>query len=45
MVIYCSGSLSFAEAWEMSLPQRQLIVKTLEGFYKAKAGKPANEDM
>ena len=45
MVIYCSGSLSFAEAWEMSLPQRQLIVKTLEGYYKAKAGKPANEDM
>ena len=40
MVIYCNGSLSFNEAWEMPMPQRQLIIKTLENYYKAKAGKP-----
>ncbi len=45
MVIYCNGSLSFAEAWEMPMPQRQLVIKTLENYYKAKAGKPAGEDL
>jgi len=45
MVIYCNGSLSFNEAWEMPMPQRQLIIKTLENYYKAKAGKPINEDL
>ena len=45
MVIYCNGSLSFNEAWEMPMPQRQLIIKTLENYYKAKAGKPVNEDL
>tara|TARA_B100001057_G_scaffold497128_1_gene600452 strand:- start:3691 stop:3888 length:198 start_codon:yes stop_codon:yes gene_type:complete len=45
MVIYSTGAVSFNDAWEMSLPQRQLVVKTLEGYYKAKAGKPVNEDM
>ena len=45
MVIICNGSLSFTEAWEMPMPQRQLVVKTLEDYYKAKAGKPINEDL
>ena len=45
MVIFCNGSLSFTEAWEMPMPQRQLVIKTLEDFYKAKAGKPTNEEL
>tara|TARA_Y100001972_G_scaffold73796_1_gene89653 strand:- start:378 stop:575 length:198 start_codon:yes stop_codon:yes gene_type:complete len=45
MVIYCNGALSFSEAWEMPMPQRQLVIKTLENYYKAKAGKPINEDL
>ena len=45
MVIFCNGSLSFSEAWEMPMPQRQLVIKTLEDYYKAKACKPTNEDL
>jgi hypothetical protein len=45
MVIYAQGSLSFADVWSMSLPQRQLVAKTINNYFKAKAGKPATEDM
>lgn len=45
MVIYAQGSLSFADVWTMSLPQRQLVAKTINNYFKAKAGKPVSEDM
>lgn len=45
MVIYAQGSLSFDDVWSMSLPQRQLVAKTINNYFKAKAGKPVSEDM
>lgn len=45
MVIFSNGSLTFDEAWNMPMPQRKLVIKTLEKYYKAKSGKPATEDL
>ena len=45
MVIFSNGSLTFDEGWNMPMPQRKLVIKTLENYYKAKAGKPINEDL
>lgn len=45
MVIFSNGSLTFDEGWNMPMPQRKLVIKTLEKYYKAKSGKPATEDL
>jgi hypothetical protein len=45
MVIYAQGSLTLSDVWSMSLPQRQLTAKIINDLFKAKAGKPATEDL
>jgi hypothetical protein len=45
IVIYSQGAIAWNEIWYMSIPQRQLIAKTIENMLKQKAGKQVTEDL
>lgn len=45
LVVYSNGSVSWSEAWEMSGKQRANLVKTINDFNQAKAGKPTTEQL
>ena len=45
IVVFSNGSVSWTEAWNMSLPQRSLIVKTLNKYNNMKSGNPVSEEL
>jgi len=45
IVVFSNGSVSWTEAWNMSLPQRSLIIKTLNNYNQLKQGKSVVEDL
>ena len=45
IVVFSNGSVSWSEAWHMSLPQRSLIIKTLNNYNQLKQGKSVVEDL
>lgn len=45
LVVYSNGSVSWSEAWEMSGKQRANLVKVINDFNQAKAGKPTTEQL
>ena len=45
IVVFSNGSVSWSEAWHMSLPQRSLIIKTLNKYNNMKSGNPVSEEL
>jgi hypothetical protein len=45
LVIYSGGAFSWSEVWHMSFSEREMAVKVLNDYSKAKAGKSATEWM
>ena len=45
IVVFSNGSVSWTEAWNMSLPQRTLIIKTLNNYNQLKQGKSVVDDL
>ena len=45
IVVFSNGSVSWTEAWHMSLPQRSLIIKTLNKYNNMKSGNPVSEEL
>ena len=39
LVIYSEGAVSWTEAWDLSFPERQLLIQTINKLNQAKAGK------
>jgi hypothetical protein len=45
LVVYSNGSVTWSEAWEMSSKQRASLVKTINDYNQAKAGKSPTEQL
>ncbi len=44
-LVYSEGKISYSELWEMSQYERNLFVKTLNNYFKKKAGGQGVEDL
>ncbi len=44
IVVYSEGTLSYTEAWNLSMEERTLFVEVLTAFSKAKSGNESEDN-